>query len=510
MACLRDELNCSICLSLYADPVMLLCGHNFCQGCIELALDNQDPSTAYSCPECRAEFQQRPTLIRNLKLCNIVDHLSPRQPAQQEDTNLFCTYCEFDIPATKCCLRCETFLCDNHLKKHNKSVEHMLSEPNALLKNRECLLHKELLTYYCCRDSTCICASCYEVGSHKGHSIEPLTIASERKLQNSMIRLIRDREELEEKVESLKVQKKKVQEQAHHLRKGMKAFFTKLMKEIQMFQKTVLTEISRQKGHALSQATTLIQKLETRKDELSKKIFQTEELLRLSDPLTVLMEETEKEESRHVQDVTVFLDETPVQMVLNQCLSRLVDISMELKENISMPEVSSVSMDIRTACNYIFVSRDLKSASYVQIDQGYPDGPERFTSCQVLGSHSFSAGQCYMEVDVSKAKEWIVGVAYYSMERKTLGNDSYIGYNDKSWGLEYRNGIIARHNNITEDVTPGPPIQLLGVYVNMDSGQLSFYELCDQIRHLHTYSASFTEALHAAFYIFPDSCISVH
>ncbi|XP_073492705.1 E3 ubiquitin/ISG15 ligase TRIM25-like [Aquarana catesbeiana] len=510
MALLRDELNCSICLSLYTDPVMLFCGHNFCRGCIVQVLDTHNPSTDYTCPECRTEFEQRPTLLRNLKLCNIVEHLSPRQPTQQEETNLFCTYCEFDIPATKSCLRCETFLCDNHLKKHNKSVEHLLSEPTTFLKNRKCSLHKEFLKYYCSRDSTCICASCYQVGSHKDHPVEPLTIASERKLQNSLMKLIGDREELEEKVGRLKEQKRKVLQQADTLRKGMKVFFSKLMKEIQILQKTVLTEISRQKSHALLQVTNLMQNLETKKDELSKKIYKTEELLHLSDPLTVLMEEPDKDESWRVHDVAIYLDEMPVQLVLNRSLSRLVDISMELKENILMPKVSSVLMDIRTACNYIFVSCDLKSASYVQVDQGYTDGPERFTSCQVLSSRSFSTGKCYLEVDVSKAKEWIVGMAYNSMERKALGNDSYIGYNDKSWGLEYRNGLIARHNNIAEDVALGTPMQLLGVYVNMDTGELSFYQLCDHIRHLHTFSASFTEALHAAFYVFPDSCISVH
>ncbi|XP_018416701.1 PREDICTED: E3 ubiquitin/ISG15 ligase TRIM25-like [Nanorana parkeri] len=510
MSFLRDELNCSICLSLYSDPVMLYCGHNFCRGCIVQVLDNHDPSMAYTCPECRTEFQQRPTLLRNLKLCNIVEHLCPRQQEQQEEANLFCTYCEFDIPAIKSCRRCETFLCGNHLKKHNKSVEHLLTEPSTFLKNRKCSLHKEFLKYYCSQDSTCICDLCYQGGPHRGHPVELLTTAAERKLQNSMMKLIRDREELEGKVGRLKAQKRKVQEQADTLRKGMKAFFTMFMKEIKILQKMVLAEISRQKGHALLQTTDHIQRLETRKDELSKKIYRTEELLHISDPLTVLMEEPENDKSLNVQDVTVYLDETPIQLVLNLGLSRLVDISTELKENISMPKVSSVLMDVSTACNYIFVSRDLKSASYVQINQGYPDGPERFTSCQVLGGHSFDAGQCYFEVDVSKAKEWIVGLAYNSMERKTLEKDSYIGYNDKSWSLEYRNGLLARHDNITDDVTLGPPMQLLGVYINVDTGQLSFYQLCDQIRHLYTFSASFTEGLHAAFYIFPDSCISVH
>nr|DBA19406.1 TPA: hypothetical protein GDO54_015248 [Pyxicephalus adspersus] len=232
---------------------MLFCGHNFCRGCIVQVFDNQDPFSPYSCPECRTVFHEPPTLLRNLKLCNIVEHLSPKQTSPQEETQLFCTYCEFDIPAIKFCLRCETLLCDFHLKKHNRSVEHLLSEPTAFLKNQKCPLHKESLKYYCLQDSACICASCYQVGSHLDHQVETLTIASEKKLKDSMLKLIRDREELEEKIERLKQQKRKVQEQADTLRKGMKAFFMKLMKEIQVLQKTVLGEISKQKGHAFFQ-----------------------------------------------------------------------------------------------------------------------------------------------------------------------------------------------------------------------------------------------------------------
>ncbi|XP_068102840.1 E3 ubiquitin/ISG15 ligase TRIM25-like [Hyperolius riggenbachi] len=509
MAFLRDELSCSICLSLYTDPVMLVCGHNFCRECIEQAVDNHGTATVFTCPECRTEFQQRPALLRNLKLSNILEHLCARQPEQQQETNVLCTYCEFDTAAVKSCLRCETFLCDNHLQKHNKSLEHLLSEPSAFLKDRKCLVHQERLKYYCPQDAICVCALCCEGGLYQGHPVESLPTASQKKLQDALLKLTGEREKLEDKVKQFKEQRRKVQEKADTLRRGIKAFFTKMMKEIKLLQKTVLSEISRKKSHAFVQVAGLIQETEVKKNELSKKIYQTEELLHLSDPLTVLREVSEAEEDHQVQDITVFVDEMPIQLVLHQCLSSLIDMSVQLKENIPTLESSHVLLDIKTACNYIFVSDDSKSASYVQVDQGYLDGPERFQACQVFSMNSFTSGQSYWEVDISKAKEWIVGVAYNSMERKTVGNDSYIGYNDKSWGMEYRNTLTARHNDITVDVMVDSPIQLLGVYINMDAGLLSFYQLSDPIRHLYTFTASFTEDLHAAFYLFPGSCISV-
>uniref|UniRef100_A0A8C5LVZ4 Uncharacterized protein n=1 Tax=Leptobrachium leishanense TaxID=445787 RepID=A0A8C5LVZ4_9ANUR len=35
---LSEELSCSICLSIYKNPVMLTCGHNFCNDCISVTL----------------------------------------------------------------------------------------------------------------------------------------------------------------------------------------------------------------------------------------------------------------------------------------------------------------------------------------------------------------------------------------------------------------------------------------------------------------------------------------
>uniref|UniRef100_A0A8C5M8A7 Uncharacterized protein n=1 Tax=Leptobrachium leishanense TaxID=445787 RepID=A0A8C5M8A7_9ANUR len=119
---LRDELTCSICLTIYTDPVTLTCGHNFCRTCIEDVLDTQDRSGAYRCPECRAEFEERPALQKNRKLCNIAETFQSSHP-EQEDVGIPCTYCDSPVPAAKTCLLCETSLCVNHLKKHNSFTE---------------------------------------------------------------------------------------------------------------------------------------------------------------------------------------------------------------------------------------------------------------------------------------------------------------------------------------------------------------------------------------------------
>ncbi|XP_040191704.1 probable E3 ubiquitin-protein ligase TRIML1 [Rana temporaria] len=167
---LRKELECSVCLNIYTDPVTLKCGHNFCRDCIGRVWDTQEGSGGYSCPECREESQNRPALHRNITLRNIVENFLSTHP-DQEESGVFCTCCiHTPVPAVISCLHCEASLCDNHLRVHSKSPEHVLCDPpTTSLENRKCSVHKKILEYYCTEDSSCICVYCGFIGDHRGH-----------------------------------------------------------------------------------------------------------------------------------------------------------------------------------------------------------------------------------------------------------------------------------------------------------------------------------------------------
>uniref|UniRef100_A0A3B3RLE6 RING-type domain-containing protein n=1 Tax=Paramormyrops kingsleyae TaxID=1676925 RepID=A0A3B3RLE6_9TELE len=54
---LEEELNCSICLSVFDNPVTTPCGHNFCQDCLDKTWqDNDQVALGFSCPQCRTHF----------------------------------------------------------------------------------------------------------------------------------------------------------------------------------------------------------------------------------------------------------------------------------------------------------------------------------------------------------------------------------------------------------------------------------------------------------------------
>ncbi|XP_073473800.1 E3 ubiquitin/ISG15 ligase TRIM25-like [Aquarana catesbeiana] len=290
---LRKELECSVCLNIYTDPVMLKCGHNFCRDCIGRVLDTQEGPGGYFCPECREEFQKWPALQKSIEMRNIVETVQASQP-DQEKTEIFCTYCiDTPVPAVKSCLMCEASLCDDHLRVHSKTPEHVLCDPTTSLENKKCSIHKELLRYYCTEDSTCICVSCSVVGEHRGHRVETTDEASEKKkkkLRNVLQKLMTEREKTEKRVQSLQEHRRKVQDKAAGERKRVIALFRDLRKKLKDLQRGVLGKISEQAEQVSLPLLDVIQKLEKKKGKLSRKVRHLKKLCNMTDPVMVLQD----------------------------------------------------------------------------------------------------------------------------------------------------------------------------------------------------------------------------
>ncbi|KAM4026319.1 E3 ubiquitin-protein ligase TRIM8-like [Anomaloglossus baeobatrachus] len=288
---LRAELDCAICLSLYTDPVSLRCGHFFCRSCIVSALDTQEAAGVYSCPDCRAEYPERPALEKNRKLRNIVERFSSTQP-EMEETRTFCTFCtKSPVPAVKSCLQCETSMCEEHLTAHNKSVNHNLTEPMVSFINGKCSTHKEILKYYCPRDNSCICVSCWVAGDHKGHDVELLDVASEKKKQElrpDIERLKSKTGEAEKRVQNLKDHEAEQEKKSSGLGDRVTGLFTDLRKKLDSLEERIQGEISRQKGQVSLSISDLVGQVELHMKEVSKKINSLEELCNISDPLSFL------------------------------------------------------------------------------------------------------------------------------------------------------------------------------------------------------------------------------
>ncbi|KAM5193622.1 E3 ubiquitin/ISG15 ligase TRIM25-like [Mantella aurantiaca] len=570
---LGKELECSVCLDYYKDPVILECGHNFCRDCIGRVLDTQEGSGGYSCPECKQRFGRRPALQRNLKLRNIVENFRLAQP-DEEYTGVSCTYCiHTPVPAVKSCLMCEASLCDNHLKVHSKSPEHVLCDPTTSLEDRKCSIHKKILEYYCTEDSACICVSCSLTGEHRGHQVETLDEASDmrkKKLRNVLQRLMTETEETERRVQSLQERRRKVPGKAAEETQRVTDLFRDLRRRLEDLEKRVLSEISGQAERISLSLSDIIQQLEIKKDELSRKMRHIEELCNMTDPLTVLQEshtgdlcdtEDGDDEDRERHDRLLHdggdLDVAGISLTLHTGLSDIMSgVNVQectgthvyphsttegkghsndelsrprpqttptvqrphrqpiptiqrphrqargsniraVQKTLEVSGVTDILLDVGTAGNYLHISDDRKAVSKSS-PQNRPETPERFQFAQVISCQSFSSGRHYWEVDVGESGRWIVGMCYPSIDRR--GEQSLIGYNKKSWGLvrwSWYYQYSAIHDGKEIPLPDNISSNRVRIDLDYEAGRISFYDLCDPIRLLHTFTTTFTEPLHA-------------
>ncbi|XP_056373624.1 E3 ubiquitin-protein ligase TRIM11-like [Hyla sarda] len=510
---LRDELVCSICLNIYTDPVTLRCGHNFCRVCIDQFLNTQDQSGVYSCPECRAKFQKRPALMRNITLHNVAERFKSTQPQQVEVTGIYCTYCiHSPVPAVKSCLHCEASLCDDHLKVHSKEEEHVLTDPSTSMVDRKCSVHKKVLEYYCTEDAACICVSCSLAGEHRGHQVEMLDEASEKKkkkLRNVLQKLITKREKTEERVQSLEERRRKAQEKSSGEAERVTALFIDMRRRLDDLEKKVLSEISRQEKEESLSLSALIHQLEIKKDELSRKMRHIEELCNMTDPLTVLQEpdtgdlcdpeEGGGDEDTRGHDKTHDVDDLDV-TVISDTFRTLCDIISGIRIYGEGP--ADILLDVNTAQNNLLISDDLKTATWTNITQNRPETAERFQKHpQVMSRRRFTSGRHYWDVEINRSVWWRrVGMCYPSIDRR---DQSLIGNNNKSWSLwrYYNNKYSVIHDRKDIELPHNISSNRFRICLDYGAGQLSFYELCDPIRHLHTFTTTFTEPLHAALWV---------
>ncbi|XP_069809111.1 E3 ubiquitin-protein ligase TRIM39-like [Dendropsophus ebraccatus] len=500
----RDELLCPICLSTFTDPVILRCGHNFCRGCIDEFLNTQDGSGVYSCPECREKFRRRPALIRNIALQNVAGHFMEETPVVK------------------------------------------------------CSIHKKILEYYCPEDAACICATCLDTG-HRQHQVEKLEEASEKKkkkLRNVLRKLNTKREKTEEKVQSVEEHWKKALDKASAENERITALFTDIRRRLDNLEKRILRDISRQEEQLSLSLSDVIQQLEMKKDELSRKMRHIEELCNMVDPLTVLQdpdtgdlcdpENREGDEDTGGHDKTHDVDVDVITGILHAGFSRIVTYLQTItsaKPKAMRPTPSGaqslpidtqasqytgtgvivraggdgaaaekgpadILLDVNTAGNNLLISGDLKTATMTRLWQNRPKTAERFeASFQVMSRRGFFSGRHYWDVEIGRSEGWSVGMCYPSIER--IGENSLIGDNNKSWGVEGRSEHYSEYTVIHDRKWVHLPYRIssdrVRICLDYEAGLLSFYELCDPIRHLHTFTATFTEPLYAGIGVYNGS-----
>ncbi|KAL0970616.1 hypothetical protein UPYG_G00244470 [Umbra pygmaea] len=173
--------------------------------------------------------------------------------------------------------------------------------------------------------------------------------------------------------------------------------------------------------------------------------------------------------------------------------------------------VCDLTLDRNTLCKKLSLSENDRKITWGEKQQPYDSHQERFDYwAQVLCTEGLT-GRCYWEVEWSEVGAHIA-VTYKGINRFGSGKDCRLGYNDKSWILEFYKDSSAVYHNSNKAKIPVNPSNChrVGVYLDWPAGILSFYRVSsDTLTHLYTFNTTFTEPLYPGFNLWPKSIVSL-
>ncbi|MED6249064.1 hypothetical protein ATANTOWER_008851 [Ataeniobius toweri] len=155
-----------------------------------------------------------------------------------------------------------------------------------------------------------------------------------------------------------------------------------------------------------------------------------------------------------------------------------------------------VTVDPDTAHPRLVLSKDGRQVSSNNEWRAVKDSPKRFSVwLNVLGKQSFSSGMFYFEVQVREKNEWYLGVGCQSMKRKRVPLNPDNGH----WTLQLKNdGYSACVDpDVCLHLRSSP--QKIGVFVDYDSGVVSFYDVHSAELIYSFTNCSFKEKLYPFF-----------
>uniref|UniRef100_A0A674F4D3 E3 ubiquitin-protein ligase TRIM39-like n=1 Tax=Salmo trutta TaxID=8032 RepID=A0A674F4D3_SALTR len=158
-----------------------------------------------------------------------------------------------------------------------------------------------------------------------------------------------------------------------------------------------------------------------------------------------------------------------------------------------------VTLDPDTAHPSLVLSEDGKQVRHGNTKQHLPDKPVRFSTCPcILGKEGFSSGRFYYEVTVKGKTNWDLGVARESITRK---GDITLSPEDGYWTVWLRNGEQYKalsSPSVLLSLREKP--QKVGVFVDYEEGQVSFYDV-EARSHIYSFTGcTFTEKVYPYFY----------
>uniref|UniRef100_UPI0037E881CC E3 ubiquitin-protein ligase TRIM39 isoform X2 n=1 Tax=Semicossyphus pulcher TaxID=241346 RepID=UPI0037E881CC len=553
-----EQFQCSICLDAFINPSSTPCGHSFCMACISRYWDG---SKVCQCPLCKKTFQKRPDLQINRTLREITDQFRSMRGVGREKKsegadggipNGFFDELKKKLPRPlpKIPVKWNHEATDTTLMAssvpNSSPIAFMMPPsgppppppPTYRTSNRRrftvtgaassqslplCEIHHRGIMIYCRTDRLCICPDC-ETEDHKDHD----TVTVEDQWRDTKAQLSVSEKEIQDmirqrigKIEEIKMSVAELELTFERDTAGSVCLFSALVSAIQRSQAELMEvmEMSRRAGE--HQADAMIRQLELEVEELRRREKALAELTQLDDALhgvktfpvlanpppakdwscvsvnsdlgtgtiyrslAVQVERFQKE-LRTVAETgfpTLVLEPSPVRT--QSRIKRVQEYAVD------------VTMDCNTSHPRLILSEDMKSVRCGDRHQLLPDNPERFDRVVcVLGRETISSGRHYWEVEVGGKTDWDLGVAKQSVNRKgKIDVTPSNGY----WFLSLRDkNKYAFRTEPSTDVPVNLRPQKIGVFVDYEKGQVSFYNVDSKI-HIYTFNDTFSECIHPFF-----------
>ncbi|KAK2839904.1 hypothetical protein Q5P01_013644 [Channa striata] len=511
----KEQLLCPICLDLFNQPVSIPCGHNFCRDCLKTYWRSVYLS---QCPMCKQKFYRKPDLKVNTLISEVasqfkkmMEHKDENESSNMDHSSrykgdLSCdVYIGKSVTALKSCLDCFASFCEAHHVLGTFRKHHLIN-PLMSMQDTMCKRHEEQQDLFCNTNQTHVCQIC-DTNEHKAH----LNVEDDSRDRGAQIERIN--EEVE-KMTDLRLQKiSKINQTVQLSRENTNReieeslqVFTKLLHLVQRGQAEVEEVIGAKQRQVEFKASRLITEMEQEIKGLEWE-HQSDtkgdlwHLLESFPAFSTLPGTKDGSNSciesavyvgvvrRAVRRIACQLEETVKAEVKRLCETELHRARQFAVE---------ITLDPDTAHPKLVLSENNKQVYHGDVALSLPHNPERFyPGISVLAKEGFSSGRFYFEVQVKGKTEWDVGVGLGSVNRK---GGSMLNPEKGYWTLGMRKDKSYWALSSTPLCVPlVEKPQRIGVYVDVEGGQVSFYNV-DCASHIYSFTGySFSERLHPYF-----------
>ncbi|XP_067456590.1 nuclear factor 7, ovary-like [Thunnus thynnus] len=448
-----EDLSCSICLTIFTDPVTLHCGHSFCRTCITEVLNSQ-----HQCPQCRTETS---ILAESLQTNHILKSLAEKT-------------------------------------KEAEKMEKERRSERAEVDEWLCSEHDEKLKLFCVTDQQLTCIICRDGERHEGHKFKPIKEAAaslRQEMENGIEKLSSNIHAIESQANSQREEITKTKKKSHQLMTLICSQFEEMHQLLRKREDEIKKDLKHKEEDAVEKMSERLNAIETALSESRELEGKVTSVLNITDPQRFLKSWTEGY-SRTPEDL--FRPRADDLKVVNTSLSlgpyeshlqffmwkEMLQVIQPREEKLSLKSNSAnitVSDDGRSL---LCTNQQTNQYDYYEGDYGYSQltgGFRNYTSQRqhlkkspLSTDHAFSvnefiSGQHYWEVEVGQRKYWELGV-----------KDNFLKYDGKKY-------TTCSRNKITELTFGGRP-RKIGIYLNCPSKKVSFYD-ADNMSHIHTMSS---------------------